>query len=76
MRKCKLRISLYSAECHARSNRIVATQLPLVFLRAIARSSLEKPNARTERRPECGGRAAAKRAVRMTHVGRSAPVTC
>jgi hypothetical protein len=33
-------------------------------------------NARTERRPECGGRAAAKRAVRMTHVGRSAPVTC
>jgi hypothetical protein len=32
---------------------------------------LKLPNARTERRPECGGRAAAKRAARMPHVERS-----
>ncbi|MEI6715474.1 MAG: hypothetical protein WCO60_17080 [Verrucomicrobiota bacterium] len=35
----------------------------------------QKPDSEM-RRPEYGGRAAAKRAVSMTHVGRSAPVTC
>ncbi len=35
-----------------------------------------KANDRTERRPECGGLAAAKRAASMTHVGRSAQATC